>query len=129
MKNTYCLDCDQNIRLDKKVAIGTIVRCPSCEAEFQVIDTDPVEIDWTYDSDTDWGHKQTGNHKSDGEEFDDYYSDDEELDDEESNDKDSDSEEWSWMIAKNRRMDDYGHLHDRRQNRKGHNRRDHEYSR
>jgi hypothetical protein len=39
-----------------------LVNCPNCEAELEVISTDPVELDWVYeewddedeDEDQDW---------------------------------------------------------------------------
>jgi hypothetical protein len=31
--------------------IGQQVICPNCDAELEVIETDPVELDWVYDDD------------------------------------------------------------------------------
>jgi hypothetical protein len=33
--------------------IGQKVICPNCDAELEVIETDPVELDWVYDDDSD----------------------------------------------------------------------------
>ena len=47
-----CPDCGENITLRGAVRVGKEVTCPHCEAELEVIETDPVELDWAYD-DTD----------------------------------------------------------------------------
>jgi Zn-finger nucleic acid-binding protein len=33
--------------------MGLKVNCPNCDAELEVIETDPVELDWVYDDDED----------------------------------------------------------------------------
>jgi lysine biosynthesis protein LysW len=46
---TECLDCDAPIRLLKPPRIGMRVTCPACKAEFEVIEVDPLELDWPFD--------------------------------------------------------------------------------
>jgi alpha-aminoadipate carrier protein LysW len=50
-----CPDCGRKITLRGTLVIGQEVICPHCEAELEVIDTDPVELDWAYgESDDEW---------------------------------------------------------------------------
>jgi lysine biosynthesis protein LysW len=44
-----CPDCGKVIRLRGRVRMGQEVTCPHCDAELEVIETDPVELDWVYD--------------------------------------------------------------------------------
>ena len=56
-----CPDCGARITVPSPVRIGQQVLCPNCDAELEVIDTNPVELDWVYedeendeDEDEDW---------------------------------------------------------------------------
>ena len=33
--------------------MGKKVVCPNCDAELEVVETEPVELDWAYDDDLD----------------------------------------------------------------------------
>ena len=46
-----CPDCGDRIPLQGLIRIGRKVICPNCDAELEVIETDPVELDWVYDED------------------------------------------------------------------------------
>ena len=46
-----CLACDEDIFIGPKPKIGKYVICNSCDAEFQIIDLEPVLIDWPIDDD------------------------------------------------------------------------------
>ena len=46
-----CPDCGERIQLKGTVQVGLQVTCPNCDAELEVIETDPVELDWVYDGD------------------------------------------------------------------------------
>jgi DNA-directed RNA polymerase subunit RPC12/RpoP len=48
-----CPDCGEDILLRGKIALGLKVVCPNCSADLEVIDVDPVELDWSYDYDYD----------------------------------------------------------------------------
>ena len=43
-----CLDCEQKIQLSFEPVLGQIITCPHCEAEFEVIALNPVELDWAF---------------------------------------------------------------------------------
>jgi lysine biosynthesis protein LysW len=44
-----CPDCGHKVHLKNPVRIGQEVACPHCDAELEVIEIDPVELDWIYD--------------------------------------------------------------------------------
>jgi len=44
-----CLSCGANIFVGSKIRIGTTVECGRCDSIFEVIDLDPMSIDWLYD--------------------------------------------------------------------------------
>lgn len=41
-----CPDCGEKVTLRGAVALGQRVTCPHCEAVLEVVETDPVELDW-----------------------------------------------------------------------------------
>lgn len=43
-----CLDCEGSIKLSFAPVVGQIIACPICEAEFEVIAVNPVELDWAF---------------------------------------------------------------------------------
>ena len=43
-----CPDCDRKIRLGSSVETGLTLVCAYCDAELEVINTDPLEVDWAY---------------------------------------------------------------------------------
>jgi hypothetical protein len=49
MTHVYCPDCDGRIVINPHAVLGMKLTCPHCDAELEVIGTDPVEIDWVYD--------------------------------------------------------------------------------
>ena len=48
MVTVICIDCQQPIELDKQLVNGTIVVCPYCGTDMEVINVDPIELDWIY---------------------------------------------------------------------------------
>ena len=48
-----CPDCGERIRLQGRIHIGRPVICSNCDAELEVIETEPVELDWIDDDDDD----------------------------------------------------------------------------
>jgi hypothetical protein len=49
MTTTFCLDCDRVIDLGADIAIGQRVRCSNCEVDLEIINLEPLELDWVYD--------------------------------------------------------------------------------
>ena len=45
---TTCPDCGEKISLKGTIRMGQEVICPHCDAELEVVETDPVELDWAY---------------------------------------------------------------------------------
>ena len=46
-----CLDCDTNINLDENADIGDVLICPGCKARLEIIDLNPVILDYAVDED------------------------------------------------------------------------------
>lgn len=46
-----CLLCDEDIYVGNNPNLGKFITCKSCESVFEIINTDPVMIDWPYDDD------------------------------------------------------------------------------
>ncbi|MCB0074583.1 MAG: hypothetical protein KDE20_24125 [Caldilineaceae bacterium] len=100
MPHVYCLDCDRKIILHTDVRVGDQVICSSCDAEFQIVNLTPVEIDWLFDG-----------YEDDDDDYDDW-DDDEEYEDEE-------EEEWTHLISKQRRYQEYAPDNSRKRFRDG----------
>lgn len=48
MNITYCPICEERIQLGNKISILDRLCCPTCEALLEVLNTDPIEVDWIY---------------------------------------------------------------------------------
>ena len=59
-KAADCPDCGEKVLVQVPVEIGQRVICPHCQADLEVVETVPVELDWYYedepseDDDEDW---------------------------------------------------------------------------
>jgi len=55
-----CPDCGEKVRIEGKIFVGREVVCPECDAVLEIVDTEPVELDWAYEDedededDEDW---------------------------------------------------------------------------
>jgi lysine biosynthesis protein LysW len=47
MAVAYCLDCGGRIYLGQRPWVGQAVFCSRCDADLEVIQTNPLELDWT----------------------------------------------------------------------------------
>jgi lysine biosynthesis protein LysW len=57
MSIAVCPSCGDDVRVPGNPKIGQKVSCPYCDAALEVIELDPVELDWAYeeeDWDEDW---------------------------------------------------------------------------
>ena len=41
-----CPDCEENFELDDNAEIGSIIECPSCKARLEILDLQPVVLDY-----------------------------------------------------------------------------------
>ena len=48
-----CPDCGEKVTVRGPIKIGKRVTCPHCEADLEVVETIPVELDWYYEEETD----------------------------------------------------------------------------
>jgi alpha-aminoadipate carrier protein LysW len=46
---TVCPDCGEDITLRGNIRLGQEVVCRHCDAELEVVEIDPLELDWAYD--------------------------------------------------------------------------------
>ena len=49
-----CISCGTEIKFSVHPKMGSLVKCPDCEAELEVVWLDPVELDWPFDDDDDY---------------------------------------------------------------------------
>jgi lysine biosynthesis protein LysW len=49
MATAFCPSCDEEIKFAKTPKIGHTLTCPHCGEDLEVIDTNPIELDWAYD--------------------------------------------------------------------------------
>ena len=58
MSITSCPDCGHSIYLGTQLWEGQLIRCQNCGTELEVINLNPVELDWVYldptDLEEDW---------------------------------------------------------------------------
>jgi alpha-aminoadipate carrier protein LysW len=50
MPKTYCLECDAVIEVNKPRE-GAMIRCPQCGLEMEIVDIDPLDVDYPLDDD------------------------------------------------------------------------------
>ena len=93
MQAVYCLDCARSINVSDVAQIGDPVFCPHCASEFEVIDLDPIDIEWANGADYD-GLDGEGEGLL-------YRDDDDDTDDDMDDDMDDD---WTHLIAKRQRV-------------------------
>lgn len=50
-KKTFieCLECGQDVVLTEQIKLGQEVVCVECGTRMEVVELDPVEVDWAYD--------------------------------------------------------------------------------
>lgn len=48
-----CPECETRIRFHRPVRVGQLVICPECEADLEVRQVNPVELDWAFKDDDD----------------------------------------------------------------------------
>jgi lysine biosynthesis protein LysW len=72
-----CPDCDAEIDLGAEPRLGQKITCPNCEVELEVVNLDPLELNWDVN-------------ESDDEEWDDDWEEEEGEDDDWADDWDDD---------------------------------------
>ena len=48
-----CIACDDTINIGYNPKVGNFITCGNCKSQFEIIDLDPVTIDWPYFIDDD----------------------------------------------------------------------------
>jgi lysine biosynthesis protein LysW len=44
-----CLECGDRITVTSRLKVGQAVTCPECGTKLEIVNLDPLEIDWAYD--------------------------------------------------------------------------------
>ncbi|MCJ7703426.1 MAG: hypothetical protein MUO62_17720 [Anaerolineales bacterium] len=53
MEVAECISCGTEITFREAPKMGQLVKCKRCEAEFEVVWLDPIELDWPFIDDED----------------------------------------------------------------------------
>jgi len=43
-----CLSCNEEIQIPTKKKIGDLIICTKCAAEMEIVDLEPIQVDWPY---------------------------------------------------------------------------------
>jgi alpha-aminoadipate carrier protein LysW len=54
MVKPTCPSCGEDVVIPGRPELGQRVVCPSCDSELEVIELEPLELDWPFDEDEDW---------------------------------------------------------------------------
>jgi hypothetical protein len=46
-----CLNCSEDIYVGGNPKVGNFVTCKNCDSLFEIVDLEPISIDWPYDDD------------------------------------------------------------------------------
>jgi lysine biosynthesis protein LysW len=81
MAIAFCPDCEESISLGPRPKVGQRISCPHCNAELEVIDTSPLELDWAYDGpEEDWDDEEWEDEDEEEQDDDDDWDDEDEED-------------------------------------------------
>jgi lysine biosynthesis protein LysW len=50
MPYATCPQCDEEIYFAETPDIGDVVRCPTCDTRLEVVDLNPIELDWPWEA-------------------------------------------------------------------------------
>ena len=48
-----CLNCNEDIYVGNNPRVGNFITCKRCDSVFEIIELDPVMVDWPYSDDDD----------------------------------------------------------------------------
>ena len=48
-----CPDCGERITIKGPIVLGRKIVCPHCDAELEIVETDPIELDWAFEESED----------------------------------------------------------------------------
>ena len=49
MVTTFCLDCEHEIEINANYTVGDKIKCFNCGVKLEIINLDPLELDWVYE--------------------------------------------------------------------------------
>jgi lysine biosynthesis protein LysW len=50
-QKAFCPECNSTISFKRTPWLGEKVTCRHCDTDLEVVDLDPIELDWTFDQD------------------------------------------------------------------------------
>ncbi|HOC20724.1 MAG: hypothetical protein GYA30_09965 [Chloroflexi bacterium] len=53
MASAVCPSCGETIKVTGQVKIGRYITCPICDEMLEIIDVNPIELDWAFYDDED----------------------------------------------------------------------------
>jgi len=74
MALAVCPSCGETMKLSDKPRLGEKVTCPACQEMLEVVELNPVELDWAFEDDDD-------DYYDEYDDYDDEYDDDDDYDD------------------------------------------------
>jgi hypothetical protein len=72
MAVALCPSCEGQITVKASAQVGDRVQCPHCYEDLEVIETQPIELDWAYDEDDWYEDDEDWEYEEDDDEDDDY---------------------------------------------------------
>jgi lysine biosynthesis protein LysW len=54
MAIAVCPSCEGEIKITQQVKLEQKIRCPYCFEDLEVIETNPIELDWAFDDEEEW---------------------------------------------------------------------------
>ena len=52
-QKAFCPECNGNVTFKRTPWLGEKVTCRHCDTDLEVVDLNPIELDWTFDQDDD----------------------------------------------------------------------------
>ena len=75
--SAHCPECDATVTFKRRPRLGQIIVCRRCDTRLEVIDLDPVELDWAFDeAEDEFAFESYGSNDSYSDNADDDYDDD-----------------------------------------------------
>jgi lysine biosynthesis protein LysW len=68
MALAVCPSCGDTMRLTERPHLGERVTCPACQEALEIVELNPVELDWAFDDDDDY----YDDYEEEEEDYDDY---------------------------------------------------------
>jgi lysine biosynthesis protein LysW len=65
MAIAVCPSCESEIKVSEQVKLAQKLRCPYCHEDLEVIETNPIELDWAFEDEEEWDNSWEENDDND----------------------------------------------------------------